>query len=252
MNSGRKPLQGAGNIIRFNWPFFAAAAGGLAGLLTAWWVLPPGLAGWAGIGFGVGLLLLTGPLVAAMWVYDCSGLYRMPWLDGLAVYGDAAIVNIHSGFDETSGLLRQRFPTARHTTLDFYDPVHHTEASIRRARAVHPPGSETVKTTTSALPLPTASADLILLTFAAHEIRDDAERVVFFREAARLLARGGRIVVTEHLRDFPNFLAWHAGVLHFHSRRIWETTFEAAGLTIAGEAKHTPLVTTFFLQLKQP
>ncbi len=43
----------------------------------------------------------------------------------------------------------------------------------------------------------------MFLILAAHEIRDDAERVQFFREVKRLLAPGGRILThTQFLNHF--------------------------------------------------
>jgi SAM-dependent methyltransferase len=244
----RKPLQGVGNIIRFNWPFFAAATVALAALGVAGRMLPEGWALWAWLALGAGLAVMLIPLGVAVWIYDTSGLYQLPWLKGVALRPGSSILNIHSGFDETSELIRDRFPEASLTVLDFYDPDQHTEASIRRARAAYPPSPETVKVTTTYLPVPDGSADLILLTFAAHEVRDDAERATFFKECRRVLAGGGQIVVTEHLRDWPNFLAWNAGVFHFHSRQTWEKTFEAAGLRIVRESRHTPFVTHFYLK----
>jgi SAM-dependent methyltransferase len=158
------------------------------------------------------------------------------------------ILNIHAGLDEFSAPLGARYPAAQLEVLDFYDPALHTEPSIRRARKAYPlhPGTKAVST--SALPVGDASADLIILALAAHEIRDDAERATFFRELARALKADGRVVVTEHLRDLPNFLAYNIGAFHFLPRSSWYRVFEQGGLELIREQKHTPFITTFVLR----
>lgn len=91
-------------------------------------------------------------------------------------------------------------------------------------------------------------ADNIFVIFAAHEIRDAAERVSFFRELHRSSNSSGKIVVTEHLRDAPNFLAYSIGVFHFLPRSAWCETFRNSGLEICNEVKITPFITTFVLE----
>jgi hypothetical protein len=56
------------------------------------------------------------------------------------------------------------------------------------------------------------------------------------------------VVVTEHLRDPANFLAYTVGFLHFHSRQAWLDTFRAAGLRVEREVSITPFITSFFLR----
>ncbi len=245
----RRPGQGVGNIVRFNWPFFALALGGAAGLLALLRLPLPPL---ARLALGVALAgLVVSTLVSLLvsaYVYDFSGLYRLDWLTEFVRPG-GQLVSVNAGFDETSALLAARFPTTRLTVLDFYDPARHTEASIARARRAYPPYPGTLITDPAALPLPTASADTVLAMLAAHEVRDPAERVVFFRELARVLRPGGRLVVVEHPRDAANFLAYNVGALHFHSRAAWLSTFREAGLRLLEARKHTPFITVFILEL---
>ena len=85
------------------------------------------------------------------------------------------------------------------------------------------------------------------MILSAHEVRDPAERAAFFREIQRGMAPGAQIVVVEHLRDAPNFLAYTVGFLRFHSRAAWLATFEAAGLVVESEEKHTPFLSVFTL-----
>ena len=243
----RRPLQGVTNILRFNWHFYVLAAGvvviacigAIRWVPVNWGVYAIGLAGLV-----VGATLLS--LLASAYVYDLSDLYRLNFIGGGAA-GATVVVNVNAGFDETSAILRERFAEAELVVLDFYDPARHTEVSIARARRAYPPYPGTRTVTTQTLPLADASVDHLFVTLAAHEIRDTTERVAFFGECHRVLAPGGRVYVTEHLRDVANFVVYNIGFLHFHSRRSWLATFAAAGFTVVGERKTTPFVSTFIL-----
>lgn len=238
----RKPLQGTWNIIRFNWHFYAGAAfmAGGAGMMVSSFSGPfAQLAGTA-------CLLIVLPtlisLLVAAWIYDFSGLYQLDWLDRSDIPNHGPFVNIHAGFDETSQALTEKFPAATLHVFDFYDPARHTEMSIRRARNAYPAFPGTQRVTTTAMPLPDRSVAAVFLIFAAHEIRAETERAAFFRELTRILVPGGKIILMEHFRDLPNFLAWNAGAFHFLSRRSWMQTFQAAGVTVIQEARFTPFV----------
>ena len=244
----RSGFPGVWNIVRFNWHFYAIACGLLLLVALVYPHLPASLQLYAGIGcaLGGGALLIS--LLVSGYIYDYSDLYQLNWLDALQTDQCMDIVNIHAGFDETSGLLQHKFPHATLRVLDFYNPEKHTEISIQRARKARPPYPGTIQVDTSDLPLVAASADMILLLLAAHEIRNEAERVVFFRHLHRVVKPSGRIVVTEHLRDTPNFLAYTIGFLHFHSKKTWLQTFRLSGLSLENEIKITPFISTFILK----
>ena len=193
-----------------------------------------------------GSVLLS--LTASWYIYDRSALYSLHWLDGLITSAGEQLMNVHAGFDETSHLLSQKYPGSKLTVFDFYDPVKHTEVSIERARKVYAayPGTQTI--TTANIPVATATADMILVFMAAHEIRDEGERNIFFRELRRSLQDQGRIIVVEHLRDIRNFMVYNLGFLHFFSRSTWQRTFLAAGLDMVSETKITPFLSAFLLE----
>jgi hypothetical protein len=46
----------------------------------------------------------------------------------------------------------------------------------------------------------------------------------------------------EHLRDFPNFVAFTIGFTHFFSKAIWKNAFTEAGFTTFTEQKFTPFM----------
>lgn len=242
----RRPFQGVWTVIRFNWHFHAFALALVAVLLAAGFLLTGAVRTLLLVSAAAALLPLITSLAATWIAYDASGLYQLNWLER-PMQGTATAANIHAGFDETTALLKFRFPHINWRVFDFYDPAKHTEVSIRRARATHPPYPGTLQITTGRVPLADASLDRVLLILAAHEIRDHDERVAFFRELKRMLAPGGQVIVTEHLRDLPNIAAYTLGAWHFHPRSEWLATFEAAGFQILGESKTNPFITTFIL-----
>lgn len=246
MEAIRKPGQGVFNIIRFNWHFYVIAFFvvvlflSLATYLSGWW--------------GSKLLVLATflialstivSLVASWWVYDLSNLYTLKWLKLPTT--PKRIVNINAGFDETSKLLQQKYPNAKLLVLDFYDPALHTEVSIHRARQAYPPYPGTRSVTATSLPLAPQSLDFIFLCLSAHEIRDNEERTQFFQTLKKSLTPNGRIVLVEHLRDLPNFLAYNIGFFHFYNLNTWTTTFASAQLKMLNKEKITPFVNVFYL-----
>ena len=49
----------------------------------------------------------------------------------------------------------------------------------------------------------------LFLLLAAHEIRNDEERVNFFKQLKNVLSPAGKIIVVEHQRDIYNFMAYN-------------------------------------------
>jgi SAM-dependent methyltransferase len=248
----RTRFQGLVNIIRFNWHFYVIALSVLIALLMVAFYFPSPIQTSTYVLCGLLIISILISLIVSYYVYDASGLYELRWLNEWIRGNEKKIVNIHAGFDETSTLLQQKFPQAELLVFDFYDPRKHTEISIQRARKAYPsyPGTQSI--TTSQLPLEDESADTIFLLLAAHEIRKEEERILFFRELHRTLKLTGEIVVVEHLRDLPNFLAYTIGFFHFHSRKVWLKTFRTSGLIIRKEKKINPFITLFILEKHDP
>ncbi|MBK7882451.1 MAG: methyltransferase domain-containing protein [Chitinophagaceae bacterium] len=244
----RKPFQGIWNIIRFNWHFYILS--GLLIFLACCFNTFLQTPYYYFINVFCLLVILTTiiSLLVSFYVYDLSGLYKLNWLEELMIESNKKIVNINAGFDETSILLKAKFPNAELVALDFYDPKKHTEISIKRARKAYPPFPGTKQVNTSRLSLKDNYADAIFVILSAHEIRNEQERNIFFCELKRILQPDGKIIVTEHLRDIPNFLAYNIGFFHFMPKVSWYKTFTNAGLHISKEIKITPFITTFILE----
>jgi ubiquinone/menaquinone biosynthesis C-methylase UbiE len=247
MEGVRGSFQGIGNVVRFNWHFYMVALAALvvlafAAIITSGWLQALSVVAFLGA-----FLLTTVSLAVTYWVYDLSSLYSMNWLNSINMASGDVLVNINAGFDETSALLCHKYPNAKLKVLDFYDPIKHTEVSIKRARKAYPPYPGTVSVTNTKLPFADASVNCFVATLAAHEIRDNAERIDFLVEVHRILKGDGKVVLTEHLRDTANFMAYNFGAFHFHSRATWLGNFKAAGFTLQQEIKSTPFISTFIL-----
>jgi hypothetical protein len=241
----RSRFQGITNVVRFNWHFYLLSVVFTVLLLVA------------GRYFESTLLYLFGALSiiqalvslgVTFYVYDHSNLYSLDWLDELGIKPDGKLVSLNAGFDETSDGLRDKFPAAELSVFDFYDPKTQTEVSIKRARQLRPTINDSAKISTSQIPVEDNSADGIFVIFAAHEVRDESERIRFFKELDRIAKDSCKIVVTEHLRDAPNLIAYNLGALHFLPRSTWDTTFEIAGLSVSDMINITPFVTTIVLK----
>lgn len=243
----RRPFQGVWTIIRFNWHLHAIALAAIL-MLLAGAVYSKGLTALICAVLAVLAVLSVMLSLLSTWhAYDASGLYQPSWLAPELEHSRNA-ANIHAGFDETTAILTSAFPDIQWQVFDFYDPAKHTEISIRRARRAHPPAPGTMQIRTDRVPLADASLDRALLILAAHEIRDHEERVAFFHELNRVLIPGGRIIVTEHLRDLANIAAYSIGAWHFHTRAEWLATFQAAGFRVARELRNNLLITSFVLE----
>lgn len=241
----RKSLQGVTNIIRFNWHYYVVALVVIALLVVTKNLLPAYVA----------YILIT-PILATIfislsvsyYIYDYSNIYKLSWLDELQLPANNKLLNIHAGFDETSMAIQNKYPLCRLSVFDFYDPALHTEISIERARKAYPAYAGTIRISTGKLPALAPPADAVFLIFAAHEIRNSAERIRFFQQLKNNVADNGVIVVTEHLRNTANLMAYNIGVFHFLPETEWLLTFKKAGLTIEKRIFINPFVVTYFLK----
>ena len=80
MQQLRKPLEGVGNIVRFNWHFYALAAGAALWLLALSWhgTGPVRLGAVVALGLVGGTTAVS--LLVSYYIYDCSALYSLNWL----------------------------------------------------------------------------------------------------------------------------------------------------------------------------
>ncbi len=246
MEEKRRSFQGVINILSFNRHYYFFGVGFLLVLLfSRIFVNWPDIVFWIFLAaFLYGLIM---PLIISAYVYDFSGYYKFDWLKQIISDEEKPefIVNINAGFDETSFIIKNRFPLSQLKVFDFYDPKHHTEPAIIRARKVSFVYPDTQPIASNLIPLKDQSVDVVFLLSAVHEIRSHQEKIRFLKECYRLCKPNGNVIMVEHLRDFPNFLAFSVGFTHFFSRSTWKNAFEHAGFSSFHEVKFTPFMSVF-------
>ena len=246
MEIKRRKFQGVLNILSFNRHFYVFGLAALTLIITShlvfiwsnllYWIIV--------LAFLYGLIM---PLIVSAYVYDFSGYYNFNWLKSYNI-GDSTtkqILNINAGFDETSFIIKNIFPQSDLKVFDFYNAEQHTEPAIIRARKVSLIYPGTQQIISNSIPLKDNSVDIIFLLSAVHEIRSQEEKVQFLKECYRLCKPNGKVIMVEHLRDFPNFLAFSVGFTHFFSKKAWKKAFEKAGFSSFAETKFTPFMSIF-------
>ena len=246
MEIERKKFQGVLNILSFNRHFY------VIGLIVLFLIIAfclffnvPIFINWLIIAaFLYGLLM---PLIVSAYVYDFSGFYNFNWFNQFLISDkeENVFVNMNAGFDETSFIIKNKFPKSDLKVFDFYNSEKHTEPAIIRARKVTLEYPKTQQIKYNAIPLKDNSVDVIFLLSAVHEIRKNEEKTEFLRECKRICKLNGKVIMVEHLRDVPNFFAFSIGFTHFFSSKVWKRVFKQAGFKSTTETKFTPFMSVF-------
>jgi SAM-dependent methyltransferase len=242
--------RGVRQIVRLNWPFYAAAVAVVVLIPLVSPQLPP--AAWIRMPVyaagGLVAMWLVASLGASWIVYDRSRLMQWDWVLQALGFHPSSWINLHAGLDESTPALRAMFKDAGGRVFDIFDPERMTEPSIIRARLRSHNIVEPERADFRRLPVATGTIDAALLLLSAHELRSDEARTALFTELRRVLGPGGRVVIAEHLRDAANFLAFGPGFLHFHSRRTWTRCFARTRFDVHAEFPITPFVRVFVLR----
>lgn len=246
MEIKRKKFQGVVNILSFNRHFYIAGIGILALIIISHQIFE-----WSDLLFWIIISAfvygLTIPLIVSAYVYDFSGYYDFKWLKNCSINDSKVkqILNINAGFDETSFIIKNNFPESDLKVFDFYDSERHTEPAIIRARKVSLVYPNTQQMKSNLIEMTDQSADIIFLLSAAHEIRSNEEKIHFLKECHRVCKSDGKVIMVEHLRDLPNFLAFSVGFTHFFSKKTWRNAFKNSGFKTFEEVKFTPFMSIF-------
>lgn len=246
MEVSRRKFQGVLNILSFNRHFYVFGLIALLLIIASKYVFNWNInLFWLVIlGFIYGL---TMPLIVSAYVYDFSGFYHFDWLKKMNLYDSKQNLNlnINTGFDETSYIIKSIFPESELQVYDFYNAKQHTEPAIIRARKVSSVYPNTQQIESNTIPLSDNSVNNIFLLSAVHEIRKQDEKIQFLKECRRVCKPNGNVIMVEHLRDLPNFLAFTIGFTHFFSKTTWKKAFKEAGFTSINEIKFTPFMSIF-------
>ncbi|MBX9689678.1 MAG: methyltransferase domain-containing protein [Candidatus Obscuribacterales bacterium] len=246
----RSRFEGMKRVLTFNAGAYSAAAGTIAcaiglskqkGVPRVWRSI-------ASLAAALTTYQTLASLIASHWVYDLSPLHYWRWLAEI-VPDPKTILNVVAGYDETTISLQRTYPAAKVNVVDFYGDLGKRESSIRRAQKLFPTQGNPVSRNLTGWTLEDHSIDLVLLAFAAHEVRDRERRAQLFEEASRVLRADGAIVLVEHLRDKQNFLAYGPGFMHFLPETEWLKCASAANLKVRKKFNITPFVAVFVLCL---
>lgn len=242
----RGRYDGVANIWRYNRRFYLSTLVLLVFIAAVSIWLPFALRALALAGVAVGAYWTFASLAVSHYIYDRSSLYDFSWMPA-SVRG-SSLVNVHAGLDESSKRIREQFPRARLRIFDIFDRNEMPEPSIHRARELSHSTLMAEAVSWRALPAEDNDCDAVFVIFSAHELRRHEARVAFLREAARIAKPNGRLVLIEHLRDVPNFLAFGPGFFHFFSRAEWLATATDATWALHSEFPITPFVRVFIFQ----
>jgi ubiquinone/menaquinone biosynthesis C-methylase UbiE len=243
-----RQYSGTLSTLVYNWPIFGGALffGGVALTAGFWLESPWNWILWiAGIG-SIGLILNI--LIASFIVYDWGSKREYDRLIELADLQQAnVIIDITCGkLRGTQGLL-SRLKQGHYFLIDVYDAKKMTDPALRWAREMAPPleaERRIYRRTASpeALPIPHNWADVVYCSFSLHELQNNEDRQKIFAEFARILKPNGKLLLAEHGRDLPNFIAFGLGVLSFFSPGTWAKHIKEAGLTIQHHERWRGLV----------
>lgn len=186
------------------------------------------------------ILNIIASIVASYVLYDKSDLYSVEKLNKIIDFRkiENAIL-IHASFDPLSQKIEEKFPNIKLTTCDIYGNRHEHESGIKISKKVFPPNPKEIKINPSQLPFEDKSQDIVIAITAIHEILDHQQRVLFFKEAKRILKAEGKIILSEQFRDTINFIFFNIGAFHFLSEKQWRRAISEAGLRIQENSKIT-------------
>ena len=240
--------QGVLQILQFNRRMYLIATAGILAAALAWPFLPtPGRIALA-LCVMPAMFWMASSLLVSHYIYDRFPLYDFRWIVRMLSRVPRRWINIHSGWDETSGLLETILPAEGNQVVNIFDPLIMTEVSIQHAQLINQKAVPAISGRYNRLPFDAGKFDAAFAIFTAHELRLHGQRVDLFREIVRVLTPGGELVLMEHARDWKNFLAFGPGFLHFFSRKEWRNAASEAGLMVRTEFAMTPFVQVFVLR----
>lgn len=246
MNLPDGRFGGTAQVVRFNWPKYVAAFVVLAAAVASTTVLdaPAVIAVPMVATAGLGAFWTITSLAATWWAYDHHRVYER-LSAGLSPVRRWA--SVHAGFDDATSQLAATIghPPTAVIELQLHQS---TSASLRRARAGQAAAAGALGSRPEHLPVGDGALDTVFLTFAAHEVRDPGAQRALFAELRRALPAGGRLVVTEHLRDLANLAVYGPGAFHFQPARTWHRHAAEAGLVLVDDMPISPFVHRFTWQ----
>ncbi len=244
-------FRGTLRYLYAHWPTYAILYGGLIASL-----LLVGLAGgrgWYGlIPLALAAFLVMGYfIVASLWaayqIYDqikphhlLFDLGQLRETDRFAYLGLGLRVRVLE--------LARRLTTGRIVVIDLYNPQWTTGSSLARLRQRAPSPVTDPRLIfqvgqVTLLPLPDESVPVIMLCETVSAFWQEGDRLALLREARRVLAKNGRLLITERTRSRTNWLTLGPAAADLETAAYWRDLLYLAGLRVEREKTLGDLVT---------
>jgi len=248
--------SGMGATLLYNWPIFVGGVLFSVVILLLSGVVPSPWH-WLFMVSGIAMMsLLITILGASYWVYDWGQSRDYDRLAELGNLQEAKVV-----VDITCGKLRgtrgflPHFIGGHYFLVDIYDETTMTDQALKRARVMEPPLNSQRKifqrtAQANRIPIPPNWVDIIYCSYSLHELQNEADREIIFKQFTRMLKPGGHLLIAEHDRDWRNFLAFGPGAYTFFATSTWENHFATANLHIKHHERWRGLVNLWVLTRK--
>ena len=195
------------------------------------------------------LLNIIASVVASYILYDHSDLYELNDLQEIIDFRNTeSVILIHASFDPLSGPLEKKYKNLDLVVCDIYGNRHEHEKGIEISKKVFPPNPAEIKISPNKLPFEDKSVDVILAVTSLHEILNHKDRVLFFKEAKRIVKDNGVIVMSEQFQNIINFIFFNIGAFHFLTKKQWERAISEADLKVVVNKKNTPFANTLIIR----
>ena len=172
-------------------------------------------------------------IVASYILYDKSDLYKLEKLPEYIKLNEIKNgIFIHASFDPISRLIEKKYPKMELVVCDIFENRHLEEKMIKISKREFPPNEKEIKLDPTKLPFADNSQEIVFAVTALHEILDHDKRVLFFKEAKRVLKNNGILIISEQMRKGINFMFFNIGAFHFLSKNKWEKAIKESGLNI--------------------
>jgi len=131
---------------------------------------------------------------------------------------------------------------------DIFENRHLEEKMIKVSKREFPPNTKEIKIDPTKLPFSDNSQEMIFAVTALHEILDHDKRVLFFKEAKRVMKDNGILIISEQMRNGINFMFFNIGAFHFLSKNKWKKAIKESGLKIYETRNVTLFAETIILK----
>ena len=248
--SGR--FSGTIGTVYAHWPVYALVYGSMIGALILIGV--GARQGWLSlIPLGAALLLaqsyfLFASLWAAHQLYDGAGVGPHQVLfDVGAIQDTETFVFIDLGIRRPAIELCRRLTTGRVIVVDVYNPQWTTSRTLARRRANRPSPPSDPRLAwrdgdVNLIPLPDKSVPAVILSQVLSEFWQHGDRLALLKEAHRILAPDGRLLVAERVRTETNWLVMGPAALGLHGAGYWRNLLGQAGFRVQKEQQLLGLI----------